>query len=418
MPLLMTDMAAGSSAVRQMQQNMLGAKYDEANIAAAADEIQQKDQQAKLETQQKQLDLNKTRLANMVTQAKVDLDSKVQSAIAEAQSDPAYQKASESDQAKMIASALNKAGAPLEASKFREQSAKAEESENKAKISAMEKADDELSKAHATIADASSEQMKKIIAGWTPEQKAAVKSQIPNYNEEDPELLKKQLARLMLNGKGQNMAMQMAVREQMEKMRDDTRLDIARIQAQWEIQARLISHGNGDKEKDNQEKERIKVQQKVSTEERLAKKEEDKAHQATEEAATKYRASGWGDHFKSADKGETWKAAKSYEDQLKRDNAQRSLDQYLVLDPSPFKTQMIEKYTKLIESYDNKKDPDLEDLKEGKKPEADKTPKSQAAPAKGETPVAKDQAAFNMTWRTLKPGEKLIGPDGKTYTKK
>jgi hypothetical protein len=58
MPLLMTDMAAGSSAVRQMQQNVMGAKYDEANLAAAADEIQQKSQQAKLETQQKQLDIS------------------------------------------------------------------------------------------------------------------------------------------------------------------------------------------------------------------------------------------------------------------------------------------------------------------------------------------------------------------------
>ena len=36
MPYLMTDMAAGSTAARTMQQNMYGAEFDQQNIAADA----------------------------------------------------------------------------------------------------------------------------------------------------------------------------------------------------------------------------------------------------------------------------------------------------------------------------------------------------------------------------------------------
>ena len=48
MALLMTDMAAGSEATRQLQQNIIGAQYDPANAAAAAEETQLKLQQDRL----------------------------------------------------------------------------------------------------------------------------------------------------------------------------------------------------------------------------------------------------------------------------------------------------------------------------------------------------------------------------------
>jgi hypothetical protein len=345
-----------------MQQNVMGAKYDEANLAAAADEIQQKSQQAKLETQQKQLDINRTRLANIMSQAKVDLDGRVQGAIAEVQKDPKYQSATESEQSDMMAAAVEKAGDPMAASRIRENSALAEQRTSNAKIKASEAAHDELSRAEATIHDATPEQMKQIIASWTPEQKAVVKSQIPNYQEEDPVLLQKQLARLMQNAKGQNMAMQMAIREKMERERDETNKEIAQIRAEAQMYARMMGR-DGGKEKENQERDRIRVDQKVQTEERLSKIEINKAHAATEQAATQYRASGLFGHWKDKDKsGAAWVAAKNHEDELGRDSAQSSLDQYMALDPSPFKDQMIEKYTKKLESYAAKKDLTLEDL--------------------------------------------------------
>ncbi len=73
----MTDVAAGSTAARNLQQNIYGAQYDEANIAADAEQKQLKLQQdriktmyapeeAKLKLEQDQLGNEKTRLANLV----------------------------------------------------------------------------------------------------------------------------------------------------------------------------------------------------------------------------------------------------------------------------------------------------------------------------------------------------------------
>ena len=66
MAFLMTDMAAGSTAARTLQQNAYGAQYDEANTAAAAEQMQQKTQENKIKLEQGQLDVEKSRLANLV----------------------------------------------------------------------------------------------------------------------------------------------------------------------------------------------------------------------------------------------------------------------------------------------------------------------------------------------------------------
>ena len=62
MPNMMESMASGSSAARQMQQNMYGGQYDQQNIAAQA-------QQEQLKVQQEQATLEKTRLGNLMTDA-------------------------------------------------------------------------------------------------------------------------------------------------------------------------------------------------------------------------------------------------------------------------------------------------------------------------------------------------------------
>ena len=59
MAFLMTDMVAGSTAARDLQKNVYGAQYDEANIAAAAEQNQ-------LKTQQDQLTVEKTKLSNLI----------------------------------------------------------------------------------------------------------------------------------------------------------------------------------------------------------------------------------------------------------------------------------------------------------------------------------------------------------------
>ena len=79
MPYLMSDLAAGSTAVRGLTQNILGSQYDAANIAAAAEETQLKLQQdrikalyapqeAALKVEQEQQNIEAKRLSNLVTE--------------------------------------------------------------------------------------------------------------------------------------------------------------------------------------------------------------------------------------------------------------------------------------------------------------------------------------------------------------
>ena len=69
---MMESMASGSTAARQMQQNVYGAQYDQQNIAADA-------QKKQLDLQQEQANIEKTKLGNLVTETgfKAGEDSKV-----------------------------------------------------------------------------------------------------------------------------------------------------------------------------------------------------------------------------------------------------------------------------------------------------------------------------------------------------
>ena len=69
---MMESMASGSTAARQMQQNVYGAQYDQQNIAADA-------QKKQLDLQQEQANIEKTKLGNLVvdTNFKASEESKV-----------------------------------------------------------------------------------------------------------------------------------------------------------------------------------------------------------------------------------------------------------------------------------------------------------------------------------------------------
>ena len=85
MALLMTDYAAGGQAARQMQQNVIGAQYDQATAAAAAEGTQLKLQEDRLkaayapqvianEAEQEELRLDKMRLAKTMQEAEYKSD--------------------------------------------------------------------------------------------------------------------------------------------------------------------------------------------------------------------------------------------------------------------------------------------------------------------------------------------------------
>jgi len=66
----MSDLTAGSTAARQLQQNIVGAQYDSANLAAAAEEKQLQLQQERLKPEEARLKLDQDRLKALYAPAK------------------------------------------------------------------------------------------------------------------------------------------------------------------------------------------------------------------------------------------------------------------------------------------------------------------------------------------------------------
>jgi len=115
MPLLMSDVAAGSNAALQLQRNM-----------AAAPDVQQMQTNAMQEQantlQQQQQNIEKTKLANLVADTGVKTDADIRSKIQNLVKDDSYIKASPSEQTLKLASVYGEAGKGEEAAKFIEAS--------------------------------------------------------------------------------------------------------------------------------------------------------------------------------------------------------------------------------------------------------------------------------------------------------
>lgn len=99
MPYLMTDMAAGSTAARTMQQNMYGAEFDQQNIAADAESKQ-------IALQQEQANVQKTKLNNIVTESSIKVSEDKAKAFAKVVADPANKNKSQGDMAMALSAAV------------------------------------------------------------------------------------------------------------------------------------------------------------------------------------------------------------------------------------------------------------------------------------------------------------------------
>jgi len=129
MALLMTDMAAGATAARTLQQNIYGGQFDKANIAAAAEETQLKleqdriktsyaPQEAALKLQQDQANVDRSKLANLVAETgyKSSQDSKAK--IASIINSDDFKKADSVKRLQMLGAAEMEAGRVEEGAKL------------------------------------------------------------------------------------------------------------------------------------------------------------------------------------------------------------------------------------------------------------------------------------------------------------
>ena len=461
MAFLMTDVAAGNTAARQMQQNVYGAQYDQQNIDAAAQKIQ-------LDLQQEQANIEKTKLVNLVTDTNFKASEQSKAKLQQLTASPEFIAADDPSKLRLAAAVQFQSGDIINSVNTLDAVGKLEMKEVLKSLKQQEVTRGVIGNAYATIKNASTEssrtgtqageettQFQSLIDNLPPETKELIKKEIPKFFEQtDQKLQKMQLEQLHLNASGQNNA-----------ATNETRLEMARIADQWhernnatQLQIAEIRRAKGsgsdaeDRRADRQYNTSLRVFGRVDYEYR---DKIDLAKAAWEKAAVVDRASTWMGMGDSAEKSAKTPEAKAelastkawnkYQD-LKREAVQKKIDAIEEMPEGRQKNKILEGLRIEFEAT-GRNAPTGDDEKASKvKPTplsseqtgaASTTPNGskptsaaasgagKAGPALNVPPIkpaaplekATTHSDFDSKWAKLKAGQKLIAPDGKTYTK-
>ena len=197
MAYLMSDMAAGSDAALKMQQNMAAAPYVQETAALAAEQNQ-------LEIQQKQANLEKTRLNTMVEESGFKAKEESKARIQKVVTSPEFQAADEVKRLQLLSAVQFESGDIEGGAK----TAQASEIFDAKKVANEQKQLDKnaqvVGNAYAAIHGADEKDFPALLEKMPKQQRDAIESQIPGFFQEaNPKLQKSQLEALMMNAKGQ-----------------------------------------------------------------------------------------------------------------------------------------------------------------------------------------------------------------------
>lgn len=206
MAFLMTDMAAGSTAARDLQKNVYGAQYDEANIAAAAEQMQQKTQEGNIKLEQDRLNAEKTRLANTVAETGFNASKDAKTRFETIAKTEDYQKADPVRKLQMMAATEMEAGRVEEGAKLLAGAEALDIKDVQNKLKQQESNALIIGNAYAAVKNASPEQFTELVSRFPEEQLKAIEAQIPGWSKQtDTKLQKAQLEALMENTSGKNL---------------------------------------------------------------------------------------------------------------------------------------------------------------------------------------------------------------------
>jgi hypothetical protein len=295
----MTDVAAGSTAARQMQQNVYGAQYDQQNIDAAA-------QKTQLDLQQEQANIEKTKLVNLVTNTNFKAAEQSKTKLQQLTASPEFIAANDQSKLRLAAAIQFQSGDITNGVNTLDAVGKLEMKEVLKNLKQQEVTRNVIGNAYATIKNASTESSRtgtqageettpfqSLIDNLPTETKELIKKEIPKFFEQtDQKLQKMQLEQLHLNASGQNNA-----------ATNETRLEIARISDQWrernnatELQIAELRRAKGsgsdaeDRKAERQYNTSLRIARNVNNE---SKEKIELARAAWEKAAVVDRAEVW-----------------------------------------------------------------------------------------------------------------------------
>jgi hypothetical protein len=424
MGILMTDMAAGSTAARQMNQNIIGAQYDAQNAAADAEARQLKNQYEKVAIDKAKADVQKETLTNVLLDGKIKLDSEKQSIIKGYLADPTTKDKDPADQMKDLAARLA-AVDPANAAHLANAAANLELKSANAALKQQDAESQKIGKAVAALEGTHTpEQVRDVLSKMPDEQKKLIQSQIPGFFEEiDPQQQKEQLKALMLNAKGQLQAAQIASREEIARKQMEMKERIAKNHDLAMI-ARLI-HGeegkdaraaakSGEKDWKTINSQSLRVDHEYS---RQVKEADDAVKKAERDVGT----SRIMDIVRSPEaikaarqSGEAWEKYKDAWRTSQDIKKERDMKQMKLVEnapESPAKDKMMKYYEDLLVSYENDKPPDPVEAKSkasGKvdtltKPVA--VPSNKAADTKGKAAQLSGDDKQALDWANANPND-------------
>lgn len=369
MAFLMTDMAAGSNAARTLQQNVYGAQYDEANTAAAAEQNQ-------LKTQQDQLNVEKTKLSNLVADTGFKASESSKAKLRTLAETPEFKAATDAEKLRLSA-AIQFQNADVENGVKTLTAAELYDTRELAnKQKTLDQTAQQIGNAYGVIAAVPDDKVNEFVDQLPAESKKALIGQVgeANWNKMTGAEKKEATKNLMLNAKGQMATQLKQIELEKQALVNESRERIARIREDGLLNRKLT--GGTDREM----RDWNLYNKAVENIDRSGKKTLDKLTEAVDAADAAQEKSKVGLLWNSSEPSE--KAALAYRkavearDKFQRSQIKKQLDIATTAPDFPGKQAVVDNLTKELELF-----PEPTAPKE-QKPEAAKPA------AKAETPAA------------------------------
>ena len=212
----MESMASGSSAALKMQQNYAAAPYVQQEAAAVA-------QKQQLDIQQEQANIEKTKIANLVSNTDIKNTEEKKSLVKSFYGDPANKDLSQSDLASRLSAAFSANGYVEDAQKLSKQAVDVELKQALVDSKKNEADIKVLNTAHANLAGATEEQAKAIIKNFEddPVQNKVITSKSPTFFKMEPAQQKAVLEELIMSSTSQGIQQRIAGNIRIQEMKTE-----------------------------------------------------------------------------------------------------------------------------------------------------------------------------------------------------
>ena len=228
----MSDVAAGSSAALQLQQNMAAAPYVQ--------------QEQALEVQQKEANLERTKLANLVADTGIKADQESKQKLAALTQTPEFKAADDVKKLHMIASKQFELGRVEEGAKSLTASEIYEAKDIANKQKQLDVNAQQIGNAYGVISAIPDDKVQEFVDRLPKENKDALISQIgeANWNKMTGAEKKEATKNLMLNAKGQMAKQMKEIELEKTRLNNESKERIAAVNANARIQAKLLGGTN------------------------------------------------------------------------------------------------------------------------------------------------------------------------------